>query len=203
MEKSKLNRLLLGACYEYPPDFEKMQKLVDMGADVNARINDSRGLLFGEMLYFYLSKITGEGVIKYDGISLVEICDILCQGKTVNGRDGRYLFSIIRFFFKNGFCMGNYYHDNGLDKDVFFANDVFSSLHYSFCGDISLKTLKYILSKVSKPEHLYFPDGVSVIDEYGFSLAYDEDCGLTFYSSYLSKACEMIEDFAKKKGWEL
>ena len=35
-ETQELNEQLERECYNYPPDLEKMQKLVDMGADVNA-----------------------------------------------------------------------------------------------------------------------------------------------------------------------
>lgn len=201
MEKAKLNKLLLNACYEYPPDFEKMQKIVDMGADVNAFSERMYEPILSEIIDNYLSEITGEGNVKCDGICGVELCDRMCKGETVNGRDGRYLLPIVSFFFDNGFDLNREYTYN--NEKVLYAHDILYSLIFAICGETSLDILKLILSKITSSSQMCYSDNEPIIVEYYFAEDFNYSEGYEDYSHYLSKASKMIEDFAKQKGWKL
>ena len=201
MDNNHLNRQLIRACYEYPPDFEKMQNLVDIGADVNAYSEYSSQSMLGEVLYYYLSEITGEGIIKEDGIWGVKLCDTLCGGETVKDRDGRYLFPIVRFFFENGFDLSRTVNDNR--RELLYSADVFENIKFSFCGESSMKALKYILSYVKSPEQLLDAEGLPIKDYWEFSAYTEQECfGLDNYAANIFKAIETVEKFMKEKGWD-
>ena len=151
-ETQELNEQLERECYNYPPDLEKMQKLVDMGADVNAVYDDRSESLLGWIIYNYLSEVTIDGFDQMEDSPCQDICEVLCQGKTVNGRDGKYFDSIIRFFFKNGYDIGRKY-DTGYSEESF-AKDLFGYLPYACNGNGILKTLNYILSHIQSPDTL-------------------------------------------------
>ena len=201
MDKTDLNQKLIRACYEYPPDFEKMQKLVDMGANVNAFLSEKHETMLGEILLYYLSEITGEGLIKYDGISAVELCDRMCKGETVKGRNGQFILPIVEFFFNNGFDLTLKY--NAGHREASYANNIFDNIKYSFSGATSMETLDYILSYVTEPELLCNSDGSPIKDEFAFDAYFEQsNFGLTYYVDYLLNASKIVESFMKEKDWQ-
>lgn len=197
-ETQELNEQLERECYNYPPDLEKMQKLVDMGADVNAVYDDRSESLLGWIIYNYLSEVTIDGFDQMEDSPCQDICEVLCQGKTVNGRDGKYFDSIIRFFFKNGYDIGRKY-DTGYSEESF-AKDLFGYLPYACNGNEILKTLNYILSHIQSPDELIDTRGELFYQEYRIKA--DEADNYKNYALCLIKMSDLIEGFVKESGWE-
>lgn len=75
---NKLTEQLERECYNYPPNLEKMKKLVDMGADVNAVYNDYQTLL-GHILNEYLERVVTMNYTKDLQMGTALICDTLCR----------------------------------------------------------------------------------------------------------------------------
>lgn len=203
MKKSKkeLTELLIRECYHYPPDLKLMQKLVDEGADVNYIVEGRADSILSDILFYYLSEICGEGVIVYDGASLVELCDLMCSGKTINKRDSRYLPDIIKFFFDNGFDMNKKLNSEGEYNT--YANNLFDTFKYIVSGEPSMMALNIILSNVSKPEQLYNSEGRPIVEELLFDADFELNYyGLKYYSDDLIKAAKRIEAFIIEKEWK-
>lgn len=95
-----IDRQLIDACREYPPDFIKIKNLLDQGADVNATsVADENQCLLSEVIYRYPELL-----------ELRAVCCERCDDEDCNGceldhpdADGRYLPLIIQFFLEHGF----------------------------------------------------------------------------------------------------
>ena len=197
---NKLTEQLEIECYNYPPDLEKMKRLVEMGADVNAVYNDYQTLL-GHILNEYLERVMSLNYTEYIQMGTAHICDTLCRGKLINGRDGRYLDSIVRFFFENGFNMRMKFMCEG--KERLYANDILTELEHVFHGPEAIKTLKYILSFAESPEELYDTGGYPISIEYSSTGCFDYfDMELPRYGCCEYKAARIVDRFIAKKGWK-
>ena len=199
-ETQELNKQLERECYNYPPDLEKMQKLVDMGADVNAVYNDYQTLL-GYILDGYMERVMSLDYTQDLVMGTALICDTLCRGELINGRDGRYVDSIVRFFFENGFDMRRKFICEG--RETLYANDVLTWLDCVFHGSRAIKTLKYILSFVESPDELYDTGGWTIFLQYKSNALIDYyDMDLPGYGCCEYKAARVVERFTIKKGWK-
>ena len=199
-ETQELNEQLERECYNYPPDLEKMQRLVDMGADVNAVYDDYETLL-GHILDEYIERVVSLDYDPYFTMGAARICDTLCRGELINGRDGRYVDSIVRFFFENGFDMRRKFICEG--REVLYANDLLTCMISVFHGPESIKTLKYILSFVESPDELYDTGGCRIFHEYKSNGVIDYyDLYLPRYGCCQYKAARIVERFTIKKGWK-
>ena len=197
---NKLTEQLERECYNYPPNLEKMKKLVDMGADVNAVYNDYQTLL-GHILNEYLERVVTMNYTKDLQMGTALICDTLCRGELINGRNGRYLDSIVRFFFENGFDMKKKFMCEG--KETLYANDILAELENVFHGPEAIKTLKYILSFVESPDELYDTGEWPIFLAYSSSGCFDcFDMDLPLYGCCEYKAARIVNRFIAKKGWK-
>lgn len=196
----ELTEQLERECYNYPPNLEKMKKLVDMGADVNAVYNDYQTLL-GHILNEYLERVVTMNYTKDLQMGTALICDTLCRGELINGRNGRYLDSIVRFFFENGFDMKKKFMCEG--KETLYANDILAELENVFHGPEAIKTLKYILSFVESPDELYDTGEWPIFLAYSSSGCFDYfDMDLPRYGCCEYKAARIVNRFIAKKGWK-
>lgn len=199
-ETQELNEQLERECYNYPPDLENMQKLVDMGADVNAVYNDYQTLL-GYILDGYMERVMSLDYTQDLVMGTALICDTLCRGELINGRDGRYVDSIVRFFFENGFDMRRKFICEG--REALYAHDVLTWIDCVFHGSEVIKTLKYILSFVESPDELYDTGGWPIFLEYGSNGSFDYyDMDLRGYGCCQYKAARVVERFIIKKDGE-
>lgn len=94
-----IDRQLIDACQEYPPDFIKIRGLLAQGADVNAvSASDPDETLLGGIIYAYPQIL--------DLQDACEGCeDENCEGCSLHAidPDGKYLPQIVQFFLENGF----------------------------------------------------------------------------------------------------
>lgn len=101
MEKYRsIDKQLLEACQDYPPDFGMIKALLEQGADVNAvSATDPDECLFTEIIFDYplISWMREDACARCE--------DENCDGGGLNypDADGRYLPRIIRLFLEHGF----------------------------------------------------------------------------------------------------
>lgn len=200
-ETRELNEKLMQACFEYPPNLEKMQALVDAGANVNARNESGNETLLGDILFSYFEMVLSNPDSEYFEIGAAGACDILCRGKTINGRDGRYVDSIIKFFFNNGFDLQKKMMYG--EREVLYAQSFFENFNCVFHGPEVIKTLAFVLSFVTCPEELYDSDDRPIYLEYESSGDLDYRLmELPRYGCCQYKVGKIIERFIKSKGWK-
>lgn len=91
-----IDRQLIDACREYPPDFIKIKSLLDQGADVN-KVSADESVL-SEILFSYPQ--IRDAQCRFSADCYSESCAGCKWNKT--GADGRYLPLLMQFLLENG-----------------------------------------------------------------------------------------------------
>ena len=140
------------ACNEYPPDFEKIERLMEECEDLSITSReDPKDNLLSNIILWYPE--IGELRVHYENCT-----DESCDGCSLNypDYDGRYLPQIVKLFLKHGFDVTR---DNGLVGRMclysltFASNDVYM-----------IEAEKLLLSAGADP--MIYIDGETAVQEY-------------------------------------
>lgn len=166
--KDVLTQQLAEECFSYPPDFNKMQSLVDKGADVNA-IDEVTGFpLLHKVFSYCLVKVIRKNnpEITYKQIRSRPNDNLYSE------YSGKYLKDIVKFFLKNGLDLNSQYINSHMECENV-AHTIVSGLTSTYADDVIIELLQLLLDNIKSAESLYFTNIYDDEKEYISSTFYE------------------------------
>lgn len=169
MSFGKLEYLLLDECQKYPPDFEKIQQLIDEGADVNASDDDDNMLSY--LFFAYTDDLLVDYLIKNG------------RKKEINNYQGdkifdcRYLPQIVRLFLENGFDVNKIANPGG-KYPCPYGGTALADLAYAGGDEHCVEVAKLLLDAGIEKEKMVNADNESLKNhflEYGDQTYYCDE----------------------------
>lgn len=149
--KDVLTQQLAEECFSYPPDFKKMQSLVDRGADVNA-IDEVTGF---PLLYRVFSGYLVKVIRKNNPELTYKQIRSRLKDNLYSEYSGKYLKDIVKFFLKNGLDLNSQYINSHMERENV-ADTIVRGLTSTYADDVIIELLQLLLDNIKSAESLYF-----------------------------------------------